>query len=221
MSELKHFQTLNSVNVSKKIEKKKTGNVELSYLSWADAWAELKKEFPDANYEIIKFNGLPYIYDPQTGYMVFTKVTIENITHEMFLPVMDGANKAMKAESYEYVTKFGKKSVEAATMFDINKTIMRCLVKNIAMFGLGLSIYRGEDFPEESTIKEKPKEIQQNIISAKSKEHLDRGCITIEGCRNTIERIEKSDNSFYQQNPLQRQLQIEYCKEKLKVLEGN
>ena len=91
--------------------------------------------------------------------MVFTKVTIEDVTHEMWLPVMDGANKAMKKEPYKYkvkVYKFGKwtgeyaeKVVESADMFDINKTIMRCLVKNLAMFGLGLYIYAGEDLPEQ------------------------------------------------------------------------
>ena len=85
--------------------------------------------------------------------MVFTKVTIEDITHEMWLPVMDGANKAMKSKPYTYKTKYGEKSVEAATMFDINKTIMRCLTKNLAMFGLGIYIYAGEDLPEDAKVK--------------------------------------------------------------------
>jgi hypothetical protein len=61
---------------------------------------------------------------------------------------MDGANKAMKSSGYTYTTKYGEKSVEPASMFDVNKTIMRCLVKNLAMFGLGLYIYAGEDLPE-------------------------------------------------------------------------
>ena len=81
--------------------------------------------------------------------MVFTDVTIEGQTHEMWLCVMDGANKAMKAQPYTYKVRNGEKTVDAATMFDINKTIMRCLVKNLAMFGLGLYIYAGEDLPEE------------------------------------------------------------------------
>ena len=54
----------------------------------------------------------------------------------------------MKKTAYKYATKYGEKSVEAATSFDINKTLMRCLVKNLAMFGLGLYIYAGEDLPE-------------------------------------------------------------------------
>lgn len=147
------FNTLNAVNVNDHTEKKKTGNVELTYLSWAYAWAEVKKLYPEAKYEIEKFNGLPYVYDTLTGYMVYTTVTIEGVTHEMWLPVMDGANKAMKSEPYEYTTGYGQyqktKVCEAATMFDINKTIMRCLVKNLAMFGLGLYIYAGEDLPED------------------------------------------------------------------------
>jgi hypothetical protein len=142
------FETLNNANVNGHTEEKNG----LTYLSWAWAWAEVKKAFPEANYTIEKFNGLPYVYDENTGYMVYTTVTIEGITHEMWLPVMDGANKAMKAKPYTYTVKrYGKeesKTVAAATMFDINKAIMRCLVKNLAMFGLGLYIYAGEDLPE-------------------------------------------------------------------------
>jgi hypothetical protein len=139
------FENLNKVNVNGHTEEKNG----LTYLSWAWAWAEVKKAYPDANYTIEKFNGLPYVYDENTGYMVYTTVTIEGITHEMWLPVMDGANKAMKAMPYTYKDRYGKeKTVAAATMFDVNKAIMRCLVKNLAMFGLGLYIYAGEDLPE-------------------------------------------------------------------------
>lgn len=143
------FDELNAINVNDKTEKKKSGGTELTYLSWTWAWAEVKKRFPEAHYEIVMHNGLPYVYDENTGYMVFTNVTIDGITHTMWLPVMDGANKAMKNQPYTYSTKYnGEKTVEAATMFDVNKTIMRCLVKNLAMFGLGLYIYAGEDLPE-------------------------------------------------------------------------
>lgn len=143
------FDELNAINVNDKTEKKKSGSTELTYLSWTWAWAEVKKRFPEAHYEIVMHNGLPYVYDENTGYMVFTNVTIDGITHTMWLPVMDGANKAMKNQPYTYSTKYnGEKTVDAATMFDVNKTIMRCLVKNLAMFGLGLYIYAGEDLPE-------------------------------------------------------------------------
>jgi hypothetical protein len=90
--------------------------------------------------------------------MCRTSVTIEGETLEMWLPVMDGANKAMKKVAYEYKTKYGPKQVEAATSFDINKTMMRCLVKNLAMFGLGIYIYAGEDLPETEMLVETPTE---------------------------------------------------------------
>lgn len=142
------FIKLAEINVNEHVEKKEG----LSYLSWAWAWDYIKRLYPDAQYEIKRFaNDLPYVYDPNTGYMVFTSVTIDGLTHEMWLPVMDGKNKAMKDKEYTYITKsYGKeveKTVQPATMFDINKTIMRCLVKNLAMFGLGLYIYNGEDLP--------------------------------------------------------------------------
>lgn len=142
---MEHFEKLYRVNVNDYTEEKNG----LTYLSWANAWAEVKKIYPNAEYTIKRFdNNLPYVYDENTGYMVFTDVTIEGLTYEMWLPVMDGANKAMKNTAYTYKTKYGEKTVEPATMFDINKTIMRCLVKNLAMFGLGLYIYAGEDLPE-------------------------------------------------------------------------
>lgn len=140
------FDKLYAVNCADKVEKKNG----LSYLSWAWAWAEFKKLCPSAQYEVIKTDsGLPYVFDEKTGYMVYTRVTVDDQSYEMFLPVMDSANNAMKDKPYEITTKYKKITVAPATMFDINKTIMRCLVKNLAMFGLGLYIYAGEDLPEE------------------------------------------------------------------------
>jgi hypothetical protein len=150
------FSTLNAVNCNEHTEKKKQGSTELTYLSWAWAWAEVKKLYPDASYTIYKDElSRPYMEDPELGLMCYTNVTIEGQTHEMWLPVMNGANKAMRRVPYKYTvynsyTKTSEeKTVEAATMFDVNKTIMRCLVKNLAMFGLGLYIYAGEDLPED------------------------------------------------------------------------
>ena len=148
------FEKLVQLDVSNRTEEKNG----LTYLSWAWAWQEFKLKCPDATYSIKKFydeTGIekPYLRD-RYGIMVFTSITAKGITYEMWLPVMDGANKAMKDEPYTYKVKTNKgetleKTVAAATMFDINKTIMRCLVKNIAMFGLGLYIYAGEDLPAE------------------------------------------------------------------------
>ena len=136
------FDRLSAINLNEHVEKKK----ELTYLSWAWAWSATKKECPDATYKI-----LPTDFDEVLGFMCHTEVTIEGETLGMWLPVMDGANKSMLKTSYTYTTKYGDKTVEAATTFDINKTLMRCLVKNLAMFGLGIYIYAGEDLPEAET----------------------------------------------------------------------
>lgn len=168
------FNRLNAINVNDHTEKKETdgGRTLLTYLSWPFAWAEVKKLYPDAQYTIIKdAAGLPYFSDPRTGIMVYTTVTIEGVTHEMWLPVMDSNNKAMRFEPYEIQTKYKTITVKAATMFDINKTIMRCLVKNLAMFGLGLYIYAGEDLPEDEADQkpaQKPTEADKALERAKA-----------------------------------------------------
>jgi len=141
------FERLSAINVNEHVEKKK----DLTYLSWAWAWAVTKRECPDATYKI-----LPTEYDDALGFMVHTEVTIEGETLGMWLPVMDGANKSMLKTSYTYSTRYGDKQVDAATTFDINKTLMRCLVKNLAMFGLGIYIYAGEDLPEAETTAPTP-----------------------------------------------------------------
>ena len=64
------FVKLSAVDLKDHLEVKKSGNTELKYVSWAYAWAEVKKLYPDASYEVKKFNGLPYVYDPITGFMV-------------------------------------------------------------------------------------------------------------------------------------------------------
>jgi len=141
------FETLSAINVNDKVEQKNG----LTYLSWAWAWAEVKRNYPSATYKVVKdeASNMPFVWDSHMGYMCSTEVTIQGETLEMWLPVMDGANKSMKLEAYEYTTRYGKKYVQGATMFDINKTIMRCLVKNLAMFGLGHYIYAGEDIPQD------------------------------------------------------------------------
>lgn len=140
------FVDLYSLDVNKYVEKKQG----LSYLTWSFAWAEFKKVYPDATYEVKKDEqGRCYFGDENIGYMVYTTVTAGGLTYEMWLPVMDNANKSMKLNPYIYKTKSGEKTIEAISMFDINKAVMRCLVKNLAMFGLGLYIYAGEDLPED------------------------------------------------------------------------
>lgn len=143
------FDELSSINVNEHTEVKDNGQTKLTYLSWVWAWQQVKKKYPDANYEVRHWDGKPYLYDEALGYMIETTVTIKGESMSMWLPVMDSKNKAMKSAPYQYNTKYGPKTVEPATMFDINTTIMRCIVKNLAMFGLGLYIYAGEDLPED------------------------------------------------------------------------
>ena len=147
------FNALSNLDLSDKCEKRD----QLTYVSWANAWSEFKAAYPSATYEILKNeNGLPYFSDPNLGIMVFTSVTVDDVTHQMWLPVMDSKNKTMKLQPYTYSVwdnykkAYVEKTVQAASMFDINKTLMRCLVKNLAMFGLGLYIFQGDDLPEKS-----------------------------------------------------------------------
>lgn len=158
------FATLNAINVNDHTEVKDNGKDKLTYLSWVWAWQQVKGKYPDTDYEIKHWDGKPFLYDENLGYMVETSVTIQGETKTMWLPVMDSKNKAMKAQPYSYKTKYGDKWVDAASMFDINTTIMRCLVKNLAMFGLGLYIYAGEDLPQEE------KEQQASAMQSKIEE---------------------------------------------------
>jgi hypothetical protein len=163
------FERLSAINVNDKVEKKDN----LTYLSWAWAWSEVKKACPDAVYHISDTQ-----FSDKLGIMCHTSVTIEGETLTMWLPVMDSKNKAMKSESYTYSTKYGEKTVDGATMFDINKTIMRCLVKNLAMFGLGIYIYAGEDLPESETAQsnvQSAPQTAQSIVQTDNKLALEVG----------------------------------------------
>lgn len=125
-----YFQQLNDVNVQDHVEKKNG----LSYLSWAWAWQELKKRFPDATYTIYETpEGINYFTDGKTCW-VKTGVTVNGIEHIEYLPVMDHRNKSIPLSD--------------VTSFDVNKSIQRSLTKAVARHGLGLYIYAGEDLPE-------------------------------------------------------------------------
>ena len=128
------FATLNAINVNGHVETKKTGGVELSYLSWAWAWAEVKKAYPDATYTVYENkDGWNYHTDGRTAW-VKTGVTINGLEHIEYLPVMDYRNASIL--------------IDKLTSFDVNKAIQRSLTKACARHGLGLYIYAGEDLPE-------------------------------------------------------------------------
>jgi len=197
------FETLFSVNVNEHTEDKPSSNgTKLTYLSWPFAWAEVKRRYPDAHYEVKKHDGLPYICDPETGYMVFTEVTIGGITHEMWLPVMDGSNNAMKKTPYTIKTKSRDITVRPATMMDINKAIMRCLVKNLAMFGMGLYIYAGEDLPvpEQEQIAEEKK--QAEVARAETIEQIkqamaEKGYAYTPKCKRQLDEMDQDGLESY------------------------
>lgn len=130
-----YFDILNAIDVKDKIEQKNG----LNYLSWAWAWTELKKIHPDATYKIYEtVNPQGYICNYFTdgkSCWVKTSVTIQGIEYIDELPVMDYKNRSIP--------------LEMVTSFDVNKTIQRSITKAIGRHGLGLSIYAGEDLPEE------------------------------------------------------------------------
>lgn len=151
MEEKNYFIELNKINVNEKTEKKNG----LTYLSWAWAWGEVKKLYPDANYKVYETtDGINYFNDGRTGW-VKTGVIINGIEHIEYLPIMDFKNKSIP--------------LEQITSFDVNKTIQRSLTKAVARHGLGLYIYAGEDLPEEETQEEKPKAKETTKI-AKNKD---------------------------------------------------
>ena len=177
MTEKTKFEQLTAVDCSAHIDKKNTGGVNLSYLSWAWAWDYFKKAYPDATYQIKEWDGKPYLFDEKTGYMVETSITAGGETYVMWLPVMDNTNHSMLDKPYKIQTKFKTIDVPAATMFDINKNIMRCLVKNMAMFGLGLYIYAGEDLPADAeekrtTAKKSVAEYMGDIDNAETEQEI-------------------------------------------------
>lgn len=112
----------------------KKGPLELNYISWANAWAEVKKVHHDANFIVYENNeGMPYFYNNHGGFVKVGTV-IGNIEHVVWLPIMDYNNKSILSSNI--------------TTFDVNKAIQRALAKGLAMHGFGLYVYQGEDHPE-------------------------------------------------------------------------
>lgn len=122
-----YFARLNAINVNEHVERK--GG--FSYLSWPYAVARLRLADPTATWEVRRFDGLPYLACA-AGVFVEVAVTVQGITLSQVHPVLDGRNRP----------------IAAPTAFDINSSIQRCLVKAIALHGLGLYIYGGEDLPQ-------------------------------------------------------------------------
>jgi hypothetical protein len=124
------FKTLNRINVNEQSEDKNG----LTYLSWAWAWAEVKKVYPEANYFVYENeDGWHYHHDGKTAW-VKTGVTIEGLEHIEYLPILTHNNKSIPMDSI--------------TSFNVNTAIQRSITKACARHGLALYIYAGEDLPD-------------------------------------------------------------------------
>jgi hypothetical protein len=152
MSEKNYFSELAKIDVGNYIEKKG----KFSYLSWTYAVDQLRRYDPEAHWTVKKFTSidgvlLPYMHGPN-GAWVEVEVTVKGHTLSQIQPIMD----------------FKNKSVANPDAMDVNKAIQRCLVKGIALHGLGLYIYAGEDLPNDiisgaqvSTIEKKAAEFAE------------------------------------------------------------
>lgn len=144
------FETLNSINVNDKTETIRAGQRQLTYLSWAWAWSEVKKNYPNSTYTIYEnADGLNYHHDGMTAW-VKTGVTIEDVEHIEYLPVMNNYNKSIP--------------LAEITSFNVNSSIQRSLTKAIARHGLGLYIYAGEDLPENSEPEQATPEMKIKLL---------------------------------------------------------
>jgi hypothetical protein len=144
------YGTLSSISVKDKIERK--GN--LDYLSWANAWAILKTNYPSAQRIVYESTeGMNYFTDGTTAW-VKVGINVNGIEHIDYLPVMDFKNNSIP--------------LAKVTSIDVTKAIQRSTAKAIAMHGLGLSLWTGEDVPEVTTEVKKPVQQEQtNLIELK------------------------------------------------------
>jgi len=133
------------LNVNDHIERKQG----LSYLSWAWAWAEALKADATAAFKVEMFGDKCYMEINGTA-MVWVTVTIFNKPMTCQLPVMDSGNRAIPLSGYTAVNKYGKEYRVECDAYAVNTAIMRCMTKCLALHGLGLYIYAGEDLPEDA-----------------------------------------------------------------------
>lgn len=162
------FAELRSLDVSKYIEKKQN----LSYLSWAWAVDQLLLSDPDATWEYKWFGDLPYCRIGETA-MVFCSVTANGVTRTAQLPVMDHRNKA----------------IPNPDSFAVNTAMQRCLAKAIALHGIGLYVYAGEDLPEETK--------EQMDEEAKKREEAERAELEARARKQTdhLTAIDSAENA--------------------------
>jgi len=170
------FDSLNEINVNEKTEKK--GN--LTYLSWAWAWSEVKKLYPTVSRTVYETpEGMNYFNDSNTAW-VKVGVTIDDIEHIDYLPIMDFRNSSIKADK--------------VTSFDVNKAIQRSTTKALALHGLGLYIYAGEDLPEGYEVPEAPNPKLDNKRLESALESIAQGNYTVEKLNSTFSLTDKQQD---------------------------
>lgn len=167
-----YFEKLAKINVNDHIEKKG----KFSYLSWAYAVDVLRKADPTATWEVMRFNGMPYM-ETKFGIFVEVAVTVQGITLSQIHPVLDNNNKP----------------ITQPNSFQINTSIQRALVKAIALHGLGLYIYAGEDLPDGA---EDGKEAEPDIppVTLKAKYQLGKG--DLEGFEDWVAAQQAKGHNF-------------------------
>jgi len=142
------WATLSAIDCNEHAEKKGQFN----YLAWTWAWAMVKENYPRAYYSLE-----PDIVYPNGTMEVRVNVGIPEgddivgLTHQMWLPVLDNKNNAIKNPD----------------SFDINSARMRCLVKCLAMFGLGHYIYAGESMPQPQGLSDEEYQVFVGFVAEK------------------------------------------------------
>ncbi len=182
------FNTLYSIGVKDKIERK--GN--LDYLSWANAWALLKTNYPDAQRKVYEHDhtGLNFFTDGVTAY-VKVGISVDGIEHIDYLPIMDHRNNAIP--------------VAKITSMDVNKAIQRSTAKAIAMHGLGLALWTGEDIADIPTQVEKSMKTttdEDGVLLQKGTEDWDRVVKYVESNKGLgLEKIGQQLSRKYKMTP--------------------
>jgi hypothetical protein len=181
------YETLSSISVKEKIERK--GN--LDYLSWANAWAMLKTVYPEAQRKVYEHDhtGFNYFTDGKSAY-VKVGIIVNGLEHIDYLPIMDFRNNAIP--------------VEKVTAMDVNKAIQRSTAKAIAMHGLGLTLWTGEDIPEMTTTAPAKAEAAEPTLTdlKKDTENWDRVVKYIEANKELgLEKVGKQLARKYKMSP--------------------
>jgi len=179
-----YFEVLRKHNVSKHMEQKGQFN----YLSWAYAVEELRKLKPDATWRVVKDeNGYPYTSTP-AGHFVEVEVTVDDISLSQIHPVLDHRNQTL----------------EQPNAFQINTSIQRCLAKAIALHGLGLYIFRGEDLPEADSLNGKQlkeidsllRQIEDDAFTELVNSRIDSNSINQGNFSTAVAKLESKLNSI-------------------------